>query len=231
MTSAAYSASANFAEITSMTEPSRPTPMLGLTGPVGDAVNRFMPLIKGAVLVVSVLAAIPTAQNLYYSWSHGIPFNEVSHRLTQYELWMKNLECKIEYRALSTASGSKVDVGACQKTGDIAIKVSGANGQSTYEWIAFDQLKKATQAASLLDLLIPPAVAEEAVKPATSVQTPLPEGAFRIAQAGMEVMCQKKQGDKIVRVIKDGGKCYRETLSPLKGSVDKREEVACSTTC
>ena len=45
--------------------------------------------------------------------------------------------------ALSTASGSKVDVGACKQTGDIAIKVSGANGAQAYEWIAFEQLKKA----------------------------------------------------------------------------------------
>ena len=47
----------------------------------------------------------------------------------------------------------------------------------------------------------------------------------------MEVMCQKKQGEKIVRIIKDGGKCYRETVSPLKGSVDRREEIACSLSC
>ena len=64
--------------------------ILTLPGPAGKAVNRLLPLIKAGVLIVSVAAAIPTAQNLYYSWTHGIPFNEVSHRLTQYDLWMKN---------------------------------------------------------------------------------------------------------------------------------------------
>ena len=206
--------------------------ILTLPGPAGKAVNRLLPLIKAGVLIVSVAAAIPTAQNLYYSWTHGIPFNEVSHRLTQYDLWMKNLECKIEYRALSTASGSKVDVGACPKTGDIAIKVSGGGGQSHYEWIAFDQLKKATvQAAGLLDLLGSPANAGQPLEPIKTTGGSLPAGSFQVAQAGMEVMCQKKQGEKIVRIIKDGGKCYRETVSPLKGSVDRREEVACSSSC
>ncbi len=226
-------------------------PLIGLHGTAVEHASKFMRVIQFGVLAVSVAAAIPTAQNLYYSWSHGIPFSEVSHRLQQYDLWMKNLECKIEYRALSTASGSKVDVGACKQTGDIAIKVSGANGAQAYEWIAFEQLKKAPALASttgsILDLIISPAYAE------TSPRTPEPAGiaatgsvatgeatanlpkapaerAVRVAE-GMEVMCQKKQGDKIVRVVKDGAKCYKEILSPLKGSVESRSEVSCSTGC
>ena len=215
-------------------------PLIGLHGTAVEHASRFMGLIKGAVLLVSIAAAVPTAQNLYYSWSHGIPFSEVSHRLQQYDLWMKNLECKVEYRTLNTASGSKVDVGACKTSGDIAIKVSAPNGQQAYEWIAFDDLKKAPAIATtgFLDLLIPPAYAEAAVKlpPAATADATanlpksLPEGSVRVAQ-GMEVMCQKKQGDKIVRIIKDGSKCYKEVVSPLKGSVESRSEVSCSTGC
>lgn len=200
----------------------------GMSGPVGNAVGRMLPLIKLSVLVVSVAAAVPTARNLYYSWSQGIPFSQVSHRLAQYDLWMRNLDCKIEYRALNTAVGGKVDAGACPKTGDIAIKITGQNGAAAYEWIAFDQLQKPKAAQSaLLSLLFPAAHAE-------TMPSPMAGGprSFQVAQAsGMEVMCQAKQGDKIVRVVKDGAKCFREVLSPLKGSVDSRQEVACTTKC
>ena len=192
---------------------------------VDGVVNRLIPIVKAAVLAVSVAAAIPTANNLYYSWKHGIPFGEVSHRLAQYELWMKNLECKIDYRAISAANNSKIDVGACAKTGDIAIKVSSAQGQATYEWIPLNRLQK--QTASLLGLFIGSAHAETA-----------PAGAFKVAQAAtpgataaMEVMCESKRADKIVRIVKDGGKCTRETWSPIKGALDSREDVPCSTKC
>ena len=219
-----------------MSEPTKP--MIGLHGTGVEAVSKFMPIIRTAVLAVSVAAAIPTAQNLYYSWSHGIPFSEVSHRLTQYDLWMKNLECRVDYRALNTASGTRVDVGACQKTGDIAIKVSGTGGQAAYEWIAFDQLKKASPLAGLIELLAPSAMAAETKElsaaaaglPKTSVAKALPEGSYRIAE-GMETVCQAKRGDKIVRIVKDGGKCFKEVVSPLKGGVESRSEVACSASC
>lgn len=214
-------------------------PVIGIHGTAVEHASKFMPIIKGAVMAVSIAAAIPTAQNLYYSWSHGIPFSEVSHRLTQYDLWMKNLECKIDYRALSTASGTRVDVGACQKTGDIAIKVSGSGGNAAYEWIAFDQIKKATPLAGLMELLVPSAMAAESKElseavaaglPKTGVAKSLPEGSYRVAE-GMETVCQAKRGDKIVRVVKDGSKCFKEVVSPLKGGVESRSEVSCSSSC
>ncbi len=131
-----------------------------MSAPVGRTVNRTMSVVKFLVLVVSVAAAVPTAQNLYYSYKHNVPFNEVSHRLEQYELWMKNLDCKVDYRALSTAGGTRVDVGSCPKTGDIAIKVSGKDGKATYEWIAYNQLQKpGAQTAGLLNLIVAPAFA------------------------------------------------------------------------
>jgi hypothetical protein len=35
----------------------------------------------------------------------------------------------------------------------------------------------------------------------------------------------------VVRVVKEGGKCYKEVFSPMKGTVEQRNEVACSTPC
>lgn len=210
-----------------MSEQSRKTPVLALTGTGVEAASRLMSLIKGAVLLVSVAAAVPTAHNLYYSWKEGIPFGEVSHRLTQYELWMKNLECNVEYRQLSTAGGTKVDVGACPKTGDISIKVASESGQAAYEWIAFQKLQRtaAPRVGSLLDLIVPQVLA------ATAAGKSAEDGTLRVAQANIQTVCQKRSGDKIVRIVKDGAKCFRETFSPLKGTVESRQEVACTAQC
>jgi len=205
--------------------------------PVAKTMSNTLPLIRAAVLGVSVLAAIPTAHNLYYSWAHGIPFAQVPHRLAQYDLWMKNLDCKVDYRQLLTTSGTKIDVGACQQSGDIAIKISSA-GKATYEWIAFSELQKPTSAAGLMGLVIPAALAQSAppvasTSPAAPASNSPPvTGQFKIAQAGMQIMCQAKgAGDRLIRVVQDGGKCFRETVSMLKGGIEKREEVPCNTTC
>jgi hypothetical protein len=195
--------------------------------PMAKTASHTVQLARAAVLLVSVAAAIPTAHNLYYSWKHGIPFTQVSHRLAQYDLWMKNLDCKIDYRALATAGGTKVDVGACAKSGDIAIKVSSTDGHATYEWIAFNELQKPIQ-AGLMGLIIPAALAAESVPLPAKL---LPVGSVQVAQAGLEVLCQAKEKDTIIRVVKEAGKCFKETLSPFKGSMDKRAEVPCTTTC
>jgi hypothetical protein len=204
--------------------------MQSFAEPVAKTVGHTVPLIRAAVLLVSIAAAIPTAHNLYYSWQHGVPFNQVSHRLAQYDLWMKNLDCKVDYKQLLTAAGSKVDVGACPKSGDIAIKVSGAGGTATYEWIAFTDLQKPTS-ASLMGLLIPPALAQEAPKPPQQSKAPT-AAPIQLAQAGMEVKCQAQSGNgTLIRIVQDAGKCYREKVSMIKGSVEKREEVPCTTQC
>ena len=190
----------------------------------GVAANRVMQAVKLAVLLVSVAAAVPTAQNLYYSWKTGVPFNQVQHRLTQAALWEKNFDCKIDYRTLVTSDTSRVEVGSCAKTRDISIRVSSGK-QTNYEWIAFEQLPKpATQTAGLLELFIAKAYAGEA-----AVRTS--DAPIVLAQSTMQVMCESRTKDAIVRVVKDGGKCFKETVSLFKGTVEKREEVACNSQC
>ena len=212
-----------------MTDYSQNSKLSALAAHGEVAVNKTMSLVKLGVLAVSVAAAIPTARNLYYSWTTGVPFNQVEHRLTQAELLEKNFDCKIDYRALSAASGAKVDVGSCAKTGDISIKISGPNGQVNYEWIAFEKLPKpaSTQAASFMDLIITTAIAEEVARPkAAPAATPIV-----VAAAETEVLCQAKAKDMITRVVKEAGKCFKETVSLFKGTVEKREEVACDKAC
>lgn len=212
-----------------MTDQSQSSKLNALASQGGVAVNRAVELAKIGVLVVSVAAAVPTAQNLYYAWKTGVPFNQVQHRLTQAALWEKNFDCKIDYRALSTSAASKVEVGSCTKTGDISIRVS-TKGQTNYEWIAFEQLPKpATQSAGFLDFFIASAYADELQgQPAA---TGAAGAAAVVAQAATEVVCQTKSKDMVVRIVKDAGKCFRETMSLFKGTVEKREEVPCNTQC
>jgi hypothetical protein len=206
----------------------QPAGVAAKAGPVHHVATRVLPVVKIAVLLVSIAAAIPTARNLYYSWLNGVPFAEVPHRLAQYDLWIKNLECKIAYRALLTSNGNKVDVGACAKTGDIAIKITGERGLTAYEWIAFDKLRKpANQTADLFQMLISPAHAGVDEQLRTIAGT----SSLRLAQAGMEVLCQARRGHKVVQVIKEGDKCFREIVLPFRGTIEKREEVDCNTRC
>ena len=50
--------------------------------------------------------------------------------------------------------------------------------------------------------------------------------------AGMKVLCQAMPAKgTILRIVQEGAKCYRESVSLFKGSLEKREEVACTTPC
>ncbi len=186
-------------------------------------VNRIVPFLKTAALVVTIVGAVPTAVTAYHAWQYKVPFSQVSHRLAQYEIWERNIDCKIEYKALSTAEGTKIDAGACDETGDISLKVSTDDGKATYEWIAYNQLQKPGEApppAGIIDLLI--GAAQAGAVQAKGVQ---------VAQA-LEVVCQSLVSkSELVRIVKEDGKCYRETMSPVRGTVDKREEVPCETKC
>ena len=210
-------------------EGQQPGSILPLQGPAGHVANRMLRIVQLAVLVVSVGAAIPTARNLYVSWADGVPFQDVPHRLAQYDLWMKNLDCKVQYRVLSTANGAKVHAGACSKTGDIAIKVIGDGGRTAYEWIAFDHLQKpgSTQTASLAPFLIASANAGGS----GSLGALAAESSAKPVQGEMEVVCEAQKGRKIVRIVKEGDKCIRETISPMKGGIEKTDEVACDAAC
>ena len=198
----------------------------------GGPLTRVFLAARVIAIGAAIAGAVPTAVNLYHSWAHGIPYSEVSHRLSQYDLWVKNFECKVDYRALNTSQGTRVDVGACPKSGDIAIKVSAQNGKATYEWIPFDKLQKASASLWHLDFLVGTAHAAElplaGSGPAASAQ---PRQQLAQATTGMQVVCEALSGKTVVRVVNDAGKCFRETISPYHGKVDKREEVPCSTQC
>jgi hypothetical protein len=171
---------------------------------------------------VPVVGAIPTGMNLYHSFKHGIPYAQVSHKLQQYDLWVRNMDCTIEYKEVSANQDTKINIGVCPTSGDISIKVALPKGKAIIEWIAFDRLK---QANALLNFLVSQAHAEERYAAA-------PNAGMRIAQAGPQVVCQGWEGSaRIVRIVREGGRCFKETISPYQGQVDKRTEVPCNTAC
>jgi hypothetical protein len=220
---------------------SQATPVYGEALPMNDTssllnfsnpshpVNRTLSLVKFGVLAVSVAAAIPTARNLYFSWKNDVPFDQVDHRLAQAALLEKNFDCKIDYRALTSTGGARVEVGSCQKTGDISIRVKGPNGQVNYEWIAFEQLPKpAARSANLMDLIVTRAfAAEESNKGSGKAGRAEP---FEVAQESA-ILCQSKSGDNVIRVVQSGGQCVRETVSIFRGSVESSQVVPCNTAC
>ena len=186
----------------------------------GSSFRRWYTLIKVAVIAIPVIGATPTALNIYHAWKHGIPYSQVSHRLQQYELWVKNGGCAIEYSEINTSRDAKVKIGACPTTGDISIQVLLAAGQSIFEWIDFRELQHNNTAQSVL---MTPAFAAEA-------STAL--AGTRLAEAGSRVVCQGWENKtQVVRVINEGGRCFKETIAAYSGRADKRVEVPCTTSC
>jgi len=186
----------------------------------GNSFRRWYTLIKVAVIAVPVVGATPTALNIYYAWKHGIPYSQVSHRLQQYELWVKNGSCAIDYSEINAGKDAKVKIGACPTTGDISIQVFLAGGTSFLEWIDFNQLQQMNTAHSVL---ISQALAAEALPTLTGT---------RVAEAGSRVVCQGWESKtQVVRVVNEGGRCFKETIAAYSGRADKRVEVPCTTTC
>ncbi len=192
------------------------------------------PLFVARILAIAVacLGAIPTGYNLYMSFAHGIPYSQVSHRLEQFDLWKNNFECKIEYKTVTAGDKStRIDVGACPKTNDIALKLTTQDGRSTYEWIAYNQLEQASKLSAVLSLFVTPALADEAPKADTATGQP-PAKLAQAASGPMQVRCEvMAHPGQVIRIVSEGGKCYREHISAMRGKLDKREEVPCNTQC
>lgn len=195
----------------------------GLLG-AGGGLSRAQLIARVIAIGVPVAGAVPTGINVYQSWKHGIPYSEVSHRLSQYDLWVKNAHCKIDYKELNASKGAKVQVGACSSTGDISIKIALATGQAKFEWLAFDQLQRAST-SSLLDALV--GTAHAAGVPADPSRPTF----LRTQGPGAQVKCMEILHGKAVRVVEEAGKCYRETINPIQGKLEKREEVDCAKAC
>ena len=91
---------------------------------------RLHPLLRVIAIGVPVVGAVPTGMNLYQSWKHGIPYSQVAHKLEQYDLWVRNMDCPIEYKELTASQNTKITIGVCPNNGDISIKVAMPEGKA-----------------------------------------------------------------------------------------------------
>ena len=201
---------------------SQDQPTIGVSG-----TRRWQLFVRIIVFGIPVIAAIPTALTAYQSFKNGIPFGEVSYRLKQWELWNKNAECaaNLHYRDVTT-DRAQISVAACKDTGDIALRISVSNGRSINEWIAFDRLGRSSESNSLWNLLVAAVRADDAPSGGSD------EPGRSVSLAQLQVVCQSRPDrTKIVRIVNEGGRCYRETFSPFLGRVEQREEVPCNTPC
>lgn len=228
-------ATATYDEGHAMTDDTRPSALAAVqslaTAPPGSGLSKYAMLIRVLVISVPVIGAVPTAMNLYQAWKLGISPSEVSHRLAQYDLAIKNFDCRIDYKALNAGDGVRIDAGACPSSGDIQIKITPPSGKATIEWIAFNSLNRTSSArmSGVSGWLVSSAAAQEAPSAAGAGSGLTP---VRVAQAGQQVLCKSLVSrTQSVQVISEGGKCFRETVSLVHGKVEKREEVPCNTSC
>jgi hypothetical protein len=53
-----------------------------------------------------------------------------------------------------------------------------------------------------------------------------------VAEAGSRVVCQGWENKtQLVRIVNEGGRCFKESIAAYSGRADKRVEVPCTTTC
>jgi hypothetical protein len=190
---------------------------------------RPLLIARTIAIVTAVAGAMPTAYQYYQSWQHDIPYSEVPHRLSQYEMFVANIDCTPTYKALTAANGTRIDAAACPKTGDISVRIVAPGNSAYHQWVAFKQLQKTAIAKTTwLDMIVSTAHAEAPAsqsKPVQLAQAPA-------APAGSQVVCQALQPKAmVVRIVNEGGKCFRETISAIHGKTEKRDEVPCNTQC
>ena len=178
-------------------------------------------LILYPTAIGAILGAIPTAIDLYKAFAYDIEYTNVQHAEEQRRLWMKNFACAqaMSYQQVKTTDDITVQVGACTN-GDVLIEVVPPQGNKILEWISLERLRTASLTSSLSLI----GTAHAGPDAAT--------GVIRLAQTSKGVVCQAMQGPAtIVRVVREGNKCFREEIEVLKGKVASRREVPCDTRC
>jgi len=174
----------------------------------------------------AILGAIPTAIDFYKAFDYDIGYGEVKHAEQQRRLWIKNFECaqSMTYQQVKTKDGIQVQVGACSN-GDVLIEVQSPSAERVLEWIPLNRIQLASTVSSIS--LVSSAFATIQSRPSAPAAQ---SNEHRFAQAS--VMCQVQQGSsKIIRIVNENGKCFREEIEMMKGKVVKRTPVDCGAKC
>ena len=171
---------------------------------------------------IAVLGAIPQYINVIQGLAIGVETSQVSYAVNQNKLWKKNQNCNLSLITIKTIENSRLSIGACP-TGDIQVNIIFPDDSRVVRWLGFDELKNVSSIDNGIfeGLGISTAVAEK-IEPLK----------IQLARSDSEVMCQKfLSNGKLVRIIRDGEKCYKETINTYTGKVEEHIVVKCSSSC
>ncbi len=187
--------------------------------------QRFFlyPTVAGALI-----GAVPTGLDYYKAFVHDIDFQDVRHAEEQRRLWVKNFACAqdISYQQVKTEKEILVQVGACAN-GDVLIEVVPPKGNRVLEWISLERLQTASAVSGLSFIGRANAAIASRAPEARQNRT-----GRLVAQGNTSIKCQKMHGQtKIIRIVQEGSKCFREEISVMKGAVLSRKPVSCSASC
>lgn len=177
--------------------------------------------IFNLTLLLAIIGAVPTGIELYKAWKYGLAFGDVARAEEQRRLWEKNFDCtaQLSYQEVQTQEQVLVKVGTCP-SGDVLINAVLPNeNKQVFQWVSIDRLKTTASMRSLIGK----AYAETA------------PFAVKLAQAPVaQVQCQEWTDDgrtRLMRIVNEGGRCFREDIEVLSGKIGARQEVACDTKC
>jgi len=150
------------------------------------------------------------------------------------EFMRKNPECVASPVAWVEATDqTKVDGTICSKTGDVWLRILGANGVAAYKGVdisdLLDSLSTDHARFSLFSARAFAATNDRGGHPKTHPgQTP---SSWSVAQQLAVVVCQQFSGDRIIRHMRSGNTCYEEVVNSQNGVVISKQEVPCRNSC
>lgn len=177
---------------------------------------------KDAVLYSGVLAAMigafPQMLQLYQSYEIDVPTAQVPLALAQASAWERSGDCLLKTRSVELADDISVTVGACEKTGDIQVRVSNRNGIAMVRWI--ESIRSVAQSGPF-DFLISKAHA----RTFSANQT-------RLAASSDGIICSRRAGEgKILQRIRENGQCFDLLINTYTGKVLSRTPAPCKPEC
>lgn len=150
--------------------------------------------------------------------------------LRENELWQKNTTCAAApYAWYGNPKEVRVDATICD-SGDVYVRATSPDGQVKAEWVAVDDMfPKPGEGPSLI-----PSAKAAAVSPGKPWQDYDLDDLSAKQYQNMFVVCQKFLGDKRIllrHVRADNGICYDELIDTFNGSLTKRTQVPCRSSC
>lgn len=142
----------------------------------------------------------------------------------------KNPECVASPVVwIEATDQTKVDGTICRGTGDVWLRILGANGLAVYKGIDISTLlqtadNQSTGVVSVAHASEPSPLMSRAVTSDRRSET-------HVAQQFAIVVCQAFSGNRIIRHLRAGNSCFDETIDSRTGVVIAKSEVQCRSSC